>query len=219
MGKIDLTKYLSKVDNEGTTPEGELTAEEFKEIIRAIQQNQGSVKKLIRNGVEYTPNDDGTIEMTILSDSDLPAVRLLTSDNRDHIISTDGTVLLHLRYTSVVTKDGISEDTGHDGTLLIQRKLSSDTEWLTVAEIPITPMAWESDAYREVDISSYLLDGDQQLRLRATDNDAHIDSTWLTFDSVVKTQLAVEVVSNWPTASPGGAGPSPLRTYILRGAV
>ncbi len=219
MGKIDLTKYLSKVDNEGTTPEGELTAEEFKEIIRAIQQNQGSVKKIIRNGVEYTPNDDGTIEMTILSDSDLPAVRLLTSDNRDHIISTDGTVLLHLRYTSVVTKDGISEDTGHDGTLLIQRKLSSDTEWLTVAEIPITPMAWESDAYREVDISSYLLDGDQQLRLRATDNDAHIDSTWLTFDSVVKTQLAVEFVSNWQNAIPGGAGTSTLLTYILMGAV
>ena len=144
MAKIDLTKYLSKVDNEGTTPEGELNSAEFREIIRAIIDNQGGMKKLIRNGVEYTPDADGTIEMTILSDSDLPAVRLLTSDNRDHIISTDGSVVLHLRYTSVVTKDGISEDTGHDGTLLIQRKLSTDTEWLSVAELPITPMAWES---------------------------------------------------------------------------
>lgn len=219
MAKIDLTKYLSKVDNEGTTPEGELNSAEFREIIRAIIDNQGGMKKLIRNGVEYTPDADGTIEMTILSDSDLPAVRLLTSDNRDHIISTDGSVVLHLRYTSVVTKDGISEDTGHDGTLLIQRKLSTDTEWLSVAELPITPMAWESESYRDVDISSYLLDGDQQLRLRVTDNDAHVDSTWLTFDSVVKTQLAVEFVSSWQNAIPGGAGTSTILSYILLGAV
>lgn len=219
MAKIDLQEFLLKIDNEGTTPEGELTADEFKKIIRAIMANQGGVKKIIRNGVEYTPNDDGTIEMTILSDSDLPAVRLLTSDNRDHIISTDGTVILHLRYTSVVTKDGISEDTGHDGTLLIQRKLATDTEWLTVAELPMTSMAWESESYREVEISSYLLDGDQQLRLRATDNDAHIDSTWLTFDSVVKTQLAVEFVSAWQNAIPGGAGASTILSYILLGAV
>lgn len=219
MAQIDLSKYLLKVDNEGTTPEGELTAEEFREIIRAIIANQGSVKKIIRNGVEYAPNSDGTIEMTILSDSDLPAVRLLTSDNRDHIISTDGSVVLHLRYTSVVTHDGISEDTGHDGTLLIQRKLSTDTEWLTVAELPFTPLGWESENYREVDISSYLLDGDQQLRLRVTDTDAHVDSTWLTFDSVVKTQLAVEFVSNWQNAIPGGAGASTVLSYILLGAV
>ena len=219
MSSINLNPYLLKVDNEGTTPEGELTAEEFKEIIRAIQQCQGGVKKIIRNGVEYSPNADGTIEMTILSDSDLPAVRLLTSDNRDHIISTDGSVALHLRYTSVVTRDGVSEDTGHDGTLLIQRKLATDTEWLTVAELPITPMSWESESYREVDISSYLLDGDQQLRLRVTDNDAHIDSTWLTFDSVVKTQLAVEFVSSWQNAIPGGAGASTVLSYILLGAV
>jgi len=219
MAKIDLTKYLSKVDNEGTTPEGELTAEEFREIIRAIQANQDGVKKIIRNGVEYSPNDDGTIEMTILSDSDLPAVRLLTSDNRDHIISTDGTVILHLRYTSVVTRDGVSEDTGHDGTLLIQRKLSTDTEWLTVAELSFTPLGWESGSYREVDISSYLLDGDQQLRLRVTDTDAHVDSTWLTFDSVVKTQLSVEFISSWQNAIQGGAGASTILSYILLGAV
>lgn len=219
MAKIDLTKFLSKVDNEGTTPDGELTAEEFKEIIRAIQQCQGGVKKIIRNGVEYSPNNDGTIEMTILSDSDLPAVRLVTSDNRDNIISTNGSVTLHLRYTSVVTRDGISEDTGHDGTLLIQRRLSTDTEWLTVAEIPFSPLSYESESYREVDISSYLLDGDQQLRLRVTDTDAHIDSTWLTFASVVKTQLAVEFISNWQNAIQGGDGASTILSYILMGAV
>lgn len=219
MAKIDLTKYLSKVNNEGATPEGELTAEEFQEIIRAVIANQGGVKKIIRNGVEYTPNSDGTIEMTILSDSQLPAVRLQTTDDREHIISTDGTVTLHLRYTSVTTMDGISEDTGHDGTLLIQRKLPTDSEWLTVAELPVSPQAYDSEAYREVEIGGYLLDGDQQLRLRVTDNDAHIDSAWLTFDSVVKTTLAVEFVSSWQNAIQGGENATALLSYILLGAV
>lgn len=219
MAKIDLTKYLAKIDNEGATPEGELPAEEFKEIIRAIQQCQDGVKKIIRNNVEYTPNADGTIEMTILSDSQLPVVRLATSDNRTNIISTDGTVTLHLRYTSVTTADGISEDTGHDGTLLIQRKLATDSEWLTVAELPFTPLSYESEAYRELSIGDYLLDGDQQLRLRVTDNDAHIESAWLTFDSVVKTTLSVEFISSWQNAIQGGSGASASLSYILMGAV
>lgn len=219
MATINLSKYLNKIDNNGDTPDGELTSAEFKEIIQAIQQCQGGVKKIVRNGVEYAPDANGNITMTILSDSDLPAVRLLTTDNRSNIISTDGTVTLHLRYTSVVTRDGISEDTGHDGTLLIQRKLAADSEWLTVAELPISPQAYDGDAYREVSIGDYLLDGDQQLRLRVTDNDAHVESAWLTFDSVVKTQLSVEFATSWQNAVPGGAGASVLLTYILMGAV
>ncbi len=215
----DITSLLNKISNEGATSEGELTSEEFNLLIQAVIENQGGVKKITRNGVEYTPDSSGNITMTILSDSDLPAVRLLTSDNRENIISTDGTVKLHLRYTSVVTRDGVSEDTGHDGTLLIQRKLSTDTEWLTVAQLAITPMAYTSESYREIDISSYLLDGDQQLRLRVTDTDANVDSTWLTFDSVVKTQLSVEFATSWQNAIPGGEGTSTILTYILMGAV
>lgn len=215
----NLTPFLQKVDNNGQTSDGKLTAEEFKTVIRAIQECQGGVKKIVRNTVEYTPDANGVITMTIQSDSDLPAVRLQTTDSRTSIISTDGHVRLHLCYTSVVTHGGISEDTGHDGVLLIQRKLASEGTWQTAGQLPIVPAAYESPTYQEVEIGDLLLDGDQQVRIRVTDTEANVDSAYLTFASVVKTTLAVEFVSNWQNAIPGGAGASTVLTYVLFGAV
>ena len=215
----DISNLLRKVDNNGATSDGKLTADEFKTLVTAVQENQGSVKKIVRNTVEYTPDANGVVTMTIHSDSELPAVRLQTTDNRTSIISTDGTVKLHLRYTSIITRSGISEDTGHDGLLLIQRKLASESSWTTAAQISIIPAASDDDSYQEVEIGPYLLDGDQQVRLRVTDTEANVDSAYLTFASIVKTSLAVEFVTNWQNPIPGGEGASTVLTYVLLGAV
>ena len=171
----DLSKIQEKIENNGENEQGMLSADEFNLILSALRECQGGIKKIIRNGVEYRPDDKGVIEMTILSDSDLPTVRLQTTDNRTNIISIDGTVKLHLRYTSVYTRDGISEDSGHDGVLIIQRKTASETEWLNVASMAMTPMSFfDENAYQEIDISQYLLDGDQQLRLMVTDTEMNV---------------------------------------------
>lgn len=216
----DLSSITEKFENGGTDESGVLTADEFNLLLKAIKENQGGIKKIIRNNVEYVPDADGTVRMTILSDSDLPSVRLQTTDSRTSIISTDGSVKLHLRYTSVYTKNGISEDSGHDGLLVIQRKTASDSDWLNVASVAMTPSPFEdSDAYQEIDISEYLLDGDQQLRMVVTDTEMNVSSSYLTFASVVKTRLAVEFISNWQNAIDGGAGASAILSYVLYGAV
>ena len=216
----DLSPITEKIENGGSDPQGVLTADEFNLILQALKECQGGIKCIIRNGVEYKPDKDGIVKMTILSDSELPTVRLQTTDNRTNIISTDGTVKLHLRYTSVYTRDGISEDTGHDGILVIQRKTATDTEWLNVATITVTPQPWDDEnAYAEFDISAYLLDGDQQLRLVVTDKELNVSSAYLTFNSVVKTRLAVDFISNWQNAVPGGDGASTTLSYVLYGAV
>ena len=181
----DLSQIKPKTENGGTDETGVFTADEFNLILQALRECQGGIKKIIRNNVEYAPDENGVVKMTILSDSDLPSVRLQTTDNRTNIISTDGTVKLHLRYTSVYTRDGISEDSGHDGVLVIQRKTASDSEWLNVATLAMTPQSFfDESAYQEIDISSYLLDGDQQLRLMVTDTEMNVSSSYLTFASV-----------------------------------
>lgn len=215
----DLTPLLNKVDNNGATSDGKLTAAEFKTLVRAVQECQGGVKKIVRNTVPYTPDADGVITMTIQSDSDLPAVRLQTTDNRTSIISTDGKVRLHLAYTSVVTHAGVSEDTGHDGLLTIQRKLASESAWQTAGQVSIIPCPYDNVSYQEVEIGGMLLDGDQQVRIKVTDTEANVDSAYLTFSSIVKTTLAVELVSNWQNAIPGGEGATTVLTYVLFGAV
>ena len=212
----DLSSITEKFENGGTDESGVLTADEFNLLLKAIKENQGGIKKIIRNNVEYIPDANGTVKMTILSDSDLPSVRLQTTDSRTAIISTDGTVKLHLRYTSVYTKNGISEDSGHDGLLVIQRKTASDSDWLNVASISMTPSPFEDeDAYQEIDVSDYLLDGDQQLRMVVTDVEMNVSSSYLTFASVVKTRLALDFISNWQNAVDGGAGASTILSYAL----
>ena len=216
----DLSSISQKIEDGGETAAGQLSADEFNLIFKALRECQGGIKKIIRNNVEYKPDDQGVVRMTILSDSDLPTVRLQTTDNRTNIISIDGTVKLHLRYTSVYTRDGISEDSGHDGVLIIQRKTAAETEWLNVATMAMTPMSFfDEAAYQEIDISQYLMDGDQQLRLMVTDTEMNVSSSYLTFASVVKTRLAVEFISNWQNAVPGGAGASTTLSYVLYGAV
>ena len=216
----DLSSILEKIENGGTDEQGMLSADEFNLILSALRECQGGIKEIIRNNVSYKPDKNGVVKMTILSDSDLPTVRLQTTDNRTNIISIDGTVKLHLRYTSVYTRDGISEDSGHDGVLIIQRKTASETEWLNVATMAMTPQSFfDENAYQEIDISQYLLDGDQQLRLMVTDTEMNVSSSYLTFASVVKTRLAVEFISNWQNAVPGGAGASTTLSYVLYGAV
>ena len=216
----DLSKITEKYENGGSDETGQFTAEEFNLIVQALRECQGGIKKIIRNNVEYKPDENGVVKMTILSDSDLPTVRLQTTDNRTNIISIDGSIKLHLRYTSVYTRDGISEDTGHDGVLIIQRKTAAETEWLNVATMAMTPMSFfDEEAYQEIDISQYLLDGDQQLRLMVTDSEMNVSSSYLTFASVVKTRLAVEFISNWQNAVQGGTGASTTLSYVLYGAV
>ena len=76
----DLSSITEKFENGGTDESGVLTADEFNLLLKAIKENQGGIKKIIRNNVEYVPDANGTVKMTILSDSDLPSVfRLLTA--------------------------------------------------------------------------------------------------------------------------------------------
>ena len=84
----------------------------------------------------------------------------------------------------------------------------------------MTPSPFEDEnAYQEIDVSDYLLDGDQQLRMVVTDVEMNVSSSYLTFASVVKTRLALDFISNWQNAVDGGAGASTILSYVLYGAV
>lgn len=62
----DLSSITEKFENGGTDESGVLTADEFNLLLKAIKENQGGIKKIIRNNVEYVPDANGTVKMTIL---------------------------------------------------------------------------------------------------------------------------------------------------------
>ena len=65
----DITNLGSKIEDGGKTPDGKLTASEFNTLIRAVQENQNSVKTISYNsGVKLKPDENGNVDI-IVTDS------------------------------------------------------------------------------------------------------------------------------------------------------
>ena len=197
----------NKIENEGATPQGTLTAEEWNRMIQATIENQGSIKKIIYNKKELPVKADGTVEIEpISSDSRLT---LTTSDNTDKIVSITGRLVLHLRATSVMN----GSDTFENINLDIQR-FNAATGWTSVGSASMSAVAESSSAYTAIDVSEFLVSGDQQLRIKATGAETNL-SAIVSFSSIVFTKLELEFAGEWQRAC---RNEMPLAFYV-NGAV
>lgn len=62
----DLTGLLNKIENKGETPQGKLSADEFNQLVRAVRENQQSVRTVSYNGgVKIRPDDNGNVDLII----------------------------------------------------------------------------------------------------------------------------------------------------------
>ena len=62
----DITGLLGKVENKGETPQGKLSAEEFNKLVRAVRENQASVRTVSYNGgVKIRPDESGNVDLII----------------------------------------------------------------------------------------------------------------------------------------------------------
>ena len=62
----DLTGLLNKVENKGETPQGKLSADEFNQLVRAVRENQQSVRTVSYNGgVKIRPDENGNVDLII----------------------------------------------------------------------------------------------------------------------------------------------------------
>ena len=74
----DLTGLLNKVENKGETPQGKLSADEFNKLVRAVRENQSSVRTVSYNGgVKIRPDENGNVDL-IISESNY-VLRLKTT--------------------------------------------------------------------------------------------------------------------------------------------
>lgn len=62
----DITGLLNKVENKGQTPQGKLSANEFNTLVKAVQENQNSVKSISYNGgSRVLPDERGNVDLII----------------------------------------------------------------------------------------------------------------------------------------------------------
>lgn len=125
-------------------------------------------------------------------ENDTFSVNLETNSNTSKLVDFGDGVKINLRYTSTSTNPitGVRTDTYNDGTLIIMRA-ANGSGYVEVARLPISPHEYETPGYTTFDITSYLADGDNSLRIRVEDNVNGSISNNITFRSVIKTTLSL----------------------------
>lgn len=125
-------------------------------------------------------------------ENDTFSVNLETNSNTSKLVDFGDGVKINLRYTSTSTNPitGVRTDTYNDGTLIIMRA-ANGSGYAEVARLPISPHEYETPGYTAFDITSYLVDGDNSLRIRVEDNVNGSISNNITFRSVIKTTLSL----------------------------
>ena len=219
MPNISIEDLIPKIENNGATDAGVLTAEEFNTLVRAVIKAQGSIKKITFNSRDYTPDANGNVVMTILDSGVSYVVQLDTLSDQTSIISTDERVKLRMRFLSQSYNQITQElsDTHEDGTALIQFKVAGSDEWqnggtMNISSVPMD----DEDAYEEIDITNMIPSGSSQVRVRVTGQTTMLDTTFVVFASVVKTVIGLTAANEWQTPVTGNVLPL---LFFVRGSV
>ena len=144
---------------------------------------------------------------TVQGDAFTATLKTSLSNTAD-IVVTDGNLEIPLNYRSIkITQIG-SENANYTGTLIVQRSTDGVT-WNTIATLPnaLTPKdVNDTETYQKVNIGSYLVQGRQQVRVRASYtyiNDSGEEKKTvqsgnvLVGNSVTKTELKLVLRSNF----------------------
>lgn len=226
----NIDDLLNKVENEGMTPEGRLSASEFNRLATAVKENQGSVKTVsVNSGTAVVPDENGNVDLTIAL-GDYEQILTLKYGNNEvaggaSILSAENNVTIGVQYKeSAVSQSGqeISyEPTGQVVTLSVYNVPASGDAVLLFTR-RLTSVGHDSTAFENIDLSEYLNDGSQNLQFRITDT---INSNAVQkIITVIAANLKLSVPSNasWfvePKNIAGGAAESITTGYYVQGVV
>ena len=201
---IDLTNLLNKKNNPDNTALEDygadyvLTSEEWIKTVTAIQENQNSIKKINYNNVDFLPDANGTVTILVADTGITTAID--TFSNQTYIVTTDGTVKLQLRFTSIQTADGVTfKNTFEQGIVTVYHRTNSGEDWkqrgstIKIASVDYA----NNEAYVEVDITDYLDNGSQQIRLSVTGENSVVYAGELIFNNIVKTTIGLTFANQW----------------------
>lgn len=220
-----IKKQLKQLSADGTTKVGFL----YRTADKQDDQNYhlyGFANQEAYNTWNESPSDHPEL---ILCDVALPAgggastqtsyvVNLYTGSNQTAIVSTNGKFVLQLRYTSQIYNPitQTTEDSGNGGTLVIQRRADTTKAWEKVGEMDIASLPASSTSWTDVDITSYVQAGSQQIRVLVKDSANGLSTRYIVFQNVVNTTLSLAYAGEW--RKPITDGVIPL-SYKVTGAV
>lgn len=125
-------------------------------------------------------------------------VRLNRTEDSGTIIAINKNVTVNIRYTSQLYDPSTqtSADTGDSGILTIETQIAGGTEWIEKAVRSINSVSSTGTASTKIDLSEYIIDGQQTVRMFVRDPIAGVSSIYLGYDITV-TELSLEYVVPW----------------------
>ena len=125
-------------------------------------------------------------------ENDTFAAELTTNSNTSKLVNLGDGVKVQIRYTSTSTNPntGVVSDTFNDGTLHILRS-SNGSSFTEVGKKTIQAISHTSSSYYVLDLTEYLADGDNKIRLRVEVNVNGAVTNLVTFQSIINTSLVV----------------------------
>ena len=141
----------------------------------------------------------------------------LLRDGSGDIVTIDNTVKLRIRFTSQEFNpiNQSTQDTTEGGVLTIQTRLNETSQWATKGTVTIPSLPGESSSWTEVDITSMVSSGTQQVRIIVKGETTELNTRYLSF-YVTKTQLGLSLSTLWEQPVTDGV----LRlAYYVNGAV
>ena len=127
-------------------------------------------------------------------ENDVFSVRLDTNTPPGKMVNLGDGIKVNLRYTSISENPvtHVITDTYNDGILHVLRA-ANGSAYEEVALLTIAPTEYnDTDTYREVDLTPYLADGTNQIRLRVEDSANGTMSNNINFNEIINTQLVIE---------------------------
>lgn len=128
------------------------------------------------------------------------SVDLVAGSNQSSLVSIDGNLKIKLRFTSIeynpVTEE--TKDTGESATLKIERRATSNDNWIEVTTITIPSIGInDTNSFTEIDLSKVLPNGTWQLRCTVTGQVTEMTTSAVQFGNVVKTKLGLTLATQW----------------------
>ena len=194
----------------------ESDAEKYKE-------NPEEYTHLLLNKVEVPiPTKQGNVYTAKLSS---------TISSTNNLVVTDNKLNVPLNYQSVLITPDSSSNAGETGTLVIERRTGT-TDWAQVAELKDRLVSQDNDSvYEPIDLTEYLIQGKQQIRVRAIysyitedGEEKVVRSNWVMIGAdITKTKLELTLATEYTTPieawkSTGEQNPFEVK-YLVFGAV
>lgn len=125
----------------------------------------------------------------------------LETNSQQSIEATNRDISINLRFISLVYNpiDQSQTDTGEDATLTIERRMEGASSWTRVGIIEGFPSVSAGGAYRTINLSQYLLNGTQSIRIKAEGQLTQTNTSYALFDVLVA-EMNVEYAANWGQA-------------------